>query len=109
MLVDGVEVRCGADDCPGADECYESSELMDGPDPEDVMWDEVEPQITEEWMKEQKQKQVEGLHSLASRVRHCQRDGAGSGYIEKLKARCLGTSQECEWWSSSLRVNDKMI
>jgi hypothetical protein len=53
MLVDGVEVRCGADDCPGADE------LMDGPDPEDVMWDEVKPQIAEEWMKEQKQKHVE--------------------------------------------------
>jgi hypothetical protein len=59
MLVDGIEVKCGADDCPGADECYECSELMDGPDPEDVMWNEVEPQITEEWMKEQKQKQAE--------------------------------------------------
>jgi hypothetical protein len=26
---------------------------------QDVMWDEVKPQISEEWMKEQKQKQIE--------------------------------------------------
>jgi hypothetical protein len=53
--VDEDVPRCGADDCPGADECSDCNELVNGPDPEDVMWRDVEPQIADVWMKEQEQ------------------------------------------------------